>query len=91
MSQSIKTFQPIDELKKGPFVLQAHVIEYRLVDAGVEVDITLRVISRSSQPVWESVLTLLSHNQGKDKNKHPSLECEYFFVILFNNNNSFSL
>ena len=76
VSQSIKTFQPIDELKKGAFVLQAHVIEYRLVDAGVEVDITLRAISRSSQPVWESVLTLLSHNQGKDQNKHPLSECE---------------
>ncbi|XP_071378174.1 uncharacterized protein [Centroberyx affinis] len=61
--QSLKTLQPIDELKKGPFTLHARVLEYRPVDAGVEVDIRLSATSRSSCPVWESVLTLLSKNK----------------------------
>lgn len=63
LRQSLKTLQPIDELKKGPFTLQARVLEYRPVDAGVEVDIQLSATSRSSCPVWESVLTLLSQNK----------------------------
>lgn len=74
--QSLKTFQPIDELKKGPFVLQAHVLEYRPVDAGVEVDISLSATSRTGQPVWESVLTLLSQSKEKKANKKPLSECQ---------------
>ncbi|XP_040898556.1 uncharacterized protein si:ch211-12e13.1 [Toxotes jaculatrix] len=61
--QSLKTFQPIDELKKGPFTLQVRVLVYRQIDAGVEVDICLSATSRSGCPVWESVLTLLSKNK----------------------------
>ncbi|XP_023253388.1 uncharacterized protein LOC111647922 isoform X2 [Seriola lalandi dorsalis] len=61
--QSLKTLQPIDELKKGPFTLQVRVLVYRQVDAGVEVDICLSATSRSGCPVWESVLTLLSKNK----------------------------
>ncbi|XP_068577219.1 uncharacterized protein si:ch211-12e13.1 [Cebidichthys violaceus] len=60
--QSLKTFQPVDELKKGPFTLQVRVQEYRQVDAGVEVDVGLSAASRTGCPVWESVLTLLSRN-----------------------------
>lgn len=61
--QSLKTHQPVDELKKGPFMLQVRVLEYRQVDAGVEVDICLSATSRCGSPVWESVLTLLSKNK----------------------------
>ncbi|KAM8887511.1 uncharacterized protein AB9W97_014049 [Spinachia spinachia] len=61
--QRLKTLQPVDELKKGPFMLQVRVQEYRLVDAGVEVDLGLSATSRTGCPVWESVLTLLSKNE----------------------------
>ncbi|XP_040011543.1 uncharacterized protein si:ch211-12e13.1 [Xiphias gladius] len=76
--QSLKTLQPIDELKKGPFMLQVQVLEYRQTDAGVEVDIRLSATSRSGCPVWESVLTLLSKNKlhkahrGLTKNEYES-------------------
>lgn len=67
--QTLKTLQPIDELKKGPFTLKAKVLVYRAVDVGVEVDICLSAVSRSSCLVWESVITLLSTNklQGDTK------------------------
>ncbi|XP_034728242.1 uncharacterized protein si:ch211-12e13.1 isoform X2 [Etheostoma cragini] len=61
--QSLKTLQPVDELKKGPFMLQVRVLEYRQINAGVEVDICLSATSRTKSPVWESVLTLLSKNK----------------------------
>ncbi|KAM9360500.1 uncharacterized protein ABDE67_001110 [Symphorus nematophorus] len=61
--QSLKTLQPVDELKKGPFTLQVRVLEYRQVDAGVEVDVCLTATSRTRCPVWESVLTLLSRKK----------------------------
>ncbi|XP_039659139.1 uncharacterized protein si:ch211-12e13.1 isoform X3 [Perca fluviatilis] len=61
--QSLKTLQPVDELKKGPFTLQVRVLEYRQIDAGVEVDIGLSATSRTRSSVWESVLTLLSKNK----------------------------
>lgn len=63
MHQSLKTLQPVDELKKGPFMLQVRVLEYRRIDAGVEVDVRLSATSRTGCPVWESVLTLLSPNK----------------------------
>lgn len=63
MRQSLKSHQPVDELKKGAFTLQVRVLVYRPVDAGVEVDICLSATSRSGSPVWESVLTLLSKNK----------------------------
>ncbi|XP_042343470.1 uncharacterized protein si:ch211-12e13.1 [Plectropomus leopardus] len=61
--QSLKTLEPVDELKRGPFMLQVRVLEYRQLDAGVEVDICLSATSRSGCAVWESVLTLLSKNK----------------------------
>lgn len=61
--QTLKTLQPIDELKKGPFALKAKVLVYRAVDAGVEVDICLDAVSRSNSLVWQSTLTLLSTNK----------------------------
>ncbi|CAK6959548.1 uncharacterized protein si:ch211-12e13.1 [Scomber scombrus] len=61
--QSLKTHQPVDELKKGAFTLQVRVLVYRQVAAGVEVDICLSAMSRSGSPVWESVLTFLSQNK----------------------------
>ncbi|XP_031156481.1 uncharacterized protein si:ch211-12e13.1 isoform X2 [Sander lucioperca] len=71
--QSLKTLQPVDELKKGPFTLQVRVLEYRQIDAGVEVDVCLSATSRTGSPVWESVLTLLSKNKlqnvGRCKNE----------------------
>ncbi|XP_047448564.1 uncharacterized protein si:ch211-12e13.1 [Mugil cephalus] len=68
--QSLKTLQPIDELKKGPFMLQVQVLGYQQTDAGVEVDISLSATSRSGCPVWESVLTLLSKTK-----LHKSSSC----------------
>ncbi|XP_074525543.1 uncharacterized protein LOC141789907 [Halichoeres trimaculatus] len=58
--QSLKTLQPVDELKKGPFMLQVKVLAYHQLDEGVEVDICLCATSRTGCSVWESVLTLLS-------------------------------
>lgn len=58
--QSLKTLEPVDELKKGPFILQSRVLEYRQLSAGMEVDISLCATARTGRPVWESVLTLLS-------------------------------
>lgn len=61
--QSLKTHQPVDELKKGPFTLQVQVLEYRKMDGGVEVDVHLSATSRTGSLVWESVMTLLSPNE----------------------------
>ncbi|KAJ0019592.1 hypothetical protein NQD34_007161 [Periophthalmus magnuspinnatus] len=61
--QSIRTLQPIDELKKGPFGVRASVLVYRGLSGGVEVDIGLSAMSRNQSLVWESVLTLLSKNK----------------------------
>lgn len=41
-------------------MLQVRVLEYRQLDAGVEVDVCLSATSRTGCSVWESVLTLLS-------------------------------
>lgn len=59
----MKTLQPVDELKRGPFMLRVQVVEYRQIDAGMEVDVCLSATSHTSCPVWESVLTLLSKNR----------------------------
>ncbi|KAM9391533.1 uncharacterized protein KZ484_003033 [Pholidichthys leucotaenia] len=61
--QSLKTFQPIDELKKGPFTLQAGVLGYQQTAAGVEVDVRLSATSRSESLVWESTLRLFSQSK----------------------------
>lgn len=61
--QSIRTREPIDELKKGPFQLRASVLVYRAVSGGVEVDIGLSATSRRQRLIWESVLTLLSRKK----------------------------
>ncbi|XP_017270076.1 uncharacterized protein si:ch211-12e13.1 isoform X2 [Kryptolebias marmoratus] len=68
--QTLRTLQPIDELKKGPFTLQVRVQGYEQTDAGVEVDICLAAVSRSGCPVWESILTLLSTNR-----RHKASTC----------------
>ncbi|TKS77984.1 Sushi domain-containing protein 1 [Collichthys lucidus] len=78
--QSIKTLQPVDELKRGPFMLRVQVVEYRQIDTGMEVDVCLSATSHTSCPVWESVLTLLSKNRlhkarrclpGKENESQP--------------------
>ncbi|XP_072289865.1 3-hydroxyacyl-thioester dehydratase X isoform X2 [Eucyclogobius newberryi] len=71
--QSIRTLQPIDELKKGPFRVRASVLVYRDVSAGVEVDIGLSATSRNQSLVWESVLTLLSKNKTHGDTSSVSL------------------
>ena len=87
--QSVKTLQPIDELKKGPFMLQVRVMEYRPIDAGVEVDICLSASSRSGSLVWESVLTLLSRNKLHTADSFTETERESeqgsgdFFIMMF--------
>lgn len=65
--QSIRTLEPIDELKKGPFQLRASVLVYRTVSGGVEVDIGLSATSRMQRLVWESVLTLMSPDKSHRK------------------------
>ncbi|XP_029019706.1 uncharacterized protein si:ch211-12e13.1 isoform X2 [Betta splendens] len=70
--QSLKTLEPVDELRKGPFTLQVRVLEYRHVDTGVEVDISLTATSHTGRPVWESILTLLSkHRLHQDSRYFP--------------------
>lgn len=63
----------MDELKRGTFSLQARVLEYRTVSAGVEVDLALTA-SRDQQTVWSSTLTLLSPNNTHRPNAQPDLE-----------------
>lgn len=70
MRQTLRTLEPVDELKKGPFTLRVRVLEYRQIDAGVEVDLCLSATARTGCLVWESVLTLLS----KDK-LHKASRC----------------
>lgn len=65
--QSIRTREPIDELKKGPFQLRASVLVYRAVSGGVEVDIGLSATSRTQRLVWESVLTLMSPSRARSE------------------------
>lgn len=67
--QSLKTLEPVDELKKGPFMLQVRVLEYQQVEAGVEVNICLSATSRTGSLVWESILTLLSKNKLHDPSR----------------------
>ncbi|XP_068167714.1 uncharacterized protein si:ch211-12e13.1 [Antennarius striatus] len=64
LHQTVKTLQPVDELKKGPFQLKLGVLDYHQIDAGVEVDVCLSATSRTGCVVWESVLTLLSTNKS---------------------------
>lgn len=65
--QSIRTREPIDELKKGPFQVRASVLVYRAVSGGVEVDIGLSATSRKQRLVWESVLTLMSPSRARSE------------------------
>lgn len=69
LRQTLKTLEPVDELKKGPFTLQAGVLMYRQMEARVEVDIRLSATSRTGALVWESVLTLVSQDKllGADR------------------------
>ncbi|XP_076126644.1 uncharacterized protein LOC143106284 isoform X1 [Alosa pseudoharengus] len=57
--QTIRKFEPIDELRRASFCLEAGVADYRPVDSGVEVDIWFKAL-RADHPVWESVVTMLS-------------------------------
>uniref|UniRef100_W5M4J3 Si:ch211-12e13.1 n=3 Tax=Lepisosteus oculatus TaxID=7918 RepID=W5M4J3_LEPOC len=68
----MRTLQPIDELKKGPFSLQASVREYRTVEVGIEVDIALDVTDRASKPVWAGLVTLLSRDTKKLNKWQPA-------------------
>ncbi len=58
-------------------MLQVRVLEYRQIDAGVEVDVCLSATARTGCSVWESVLTLLSkdklHRAGR---RLPRMENE---------------
>lgn len=57
------SLQPVDQLKKGPFSLQAAVLGYRQVEEGVEVQVRLAASSQGAGLVWQSVLTLLSRKR----------------------------
>ncbi|CAG02463.1 unnamed protein product [Tetraodon nigroviridis] len=63
LRQTLRTLEPVDELKKGPFTLQAGVLMYRQREAGVEVDLRLSATSRTGALVWESLLTLVSSDK----------------------------
>uniref|UniRef100_A0AAV2MSF4 Uncharacterized protein n=1 Tax=Knipowitschia caucasica TaxID=637954 RepID=A0AAV2MSF4_KNICA len=71
--QSIRSLQPVDELKKGLFQVRASVLVYRAVSGGEEVDIALSASSRNQSPVWESVLTLLSQTETHRRTKPAPL------------------
>lgn len=69
LRQTLRTLEPVDELKKGPFTLQASVLIYRQLEACVEVDIHLSASSRTGSLVWESVLTLVSQNKPQEPSR----------------------
>lgn len=71
LRQSVTTLQPVDELKKGPFSLQAFILGYRQVEEGVEVEVCLSAGSQGAGPVWRSVLTLLSRKQLNVRQAEP--------------------
>ncbi|XP_059405029.1 uncharacterized protein si:ch211-12e13.1 [Carassius carassius] len=71
--ESVRLSDALDELKRGMFSLQARVLEYRTVRAGVEVDLALTA-SRDQQTVWSSTLTLLSPNNTHRPDAQPGLE-----------------
>lgn len=71
LRQSVTSLQPVDELKKGPFSLQAAVLGYRRVEEGVEVEVRLSAGSQGAGPVWQSVLTLLSRKQVDVRRAEP--------------------
>ncbi|KAL0194059.1 hypothetical protein M9458_012355, partial [Cirrhinus mrigala] len=70
---SLSLIDAVDELKRGSFSLQAKVLEYRTVSAGVEVDLTLTA-SRDQQTIWSSTLTLLSPKNTYRPDAQPDLE-----------------
>lgn len=63
----------MDELKRGMFSLQARVLEYRTVSAGVEVDLALTA-SRDQRTLWSSTLTLLSPKNTYRPDALPDFE-----------------
>lgn len=71
LRQTLKTLEPVDELKKGPFTLQAGVLMYRQMEACVEADIRLSATSRTGALVWESVLTLVSQDKPQEAGRCP--------------------
>ncbi|XP_051749476.1 uncharacterized protein si:ch211-12e13.1 [Ctenopharyngodon idella] len=71
--ETLSLTEPVDELKRGTFSLQARVLDYRTVSAGVEVDLTLTA-SRLQQTVWSSTLTLLSPKNKFRHEAQPDLE-----------------
>lgn len=78
--QTSKTLQPVDELKKGPFMLQVQVLDYRQIDAGAQADVRLSATSRTGCLVWESVLTLQSQNKLHKADRclpRKENECEF--------------
>ncbi|XP_034760737.2 3-hydroxyacyl-thioester dehydratase X-like [Acipenser ruthenus] len=78
VQQTMRTSQPVDEIKKGPFFLQAAVKEYRSVELGIEVDIVFELKDRVKEPVWEGIMTLLSRDMKKlnRKKQHTQESCE---------------
>lgn len=71
LRQSVTSLQPVDELKKGPFWLQAAVLGYRQVEEGAEVEVRLSAGSQGAGPVWQSVLTLLSRKRVDVRRAEP--------------------
>ncbi|XP_066513898.1 uncharacterized protein [Hoplias malabaricus] len=66
VSERVCLRQPLDELKKGAFSLQVGEREYRKVESGVEVDLSLclrrdqKNVEEEQAEGWSSIITLLS-------------------------------
>lgn len=71
LRQTLRSLEPVDELKKGPFSLQAGVVTYRQTEACVEADVRLSATSRTGALVWESFLTLVSPYKLQEAGRRP--------------------
>ncbi|XP_051549030.1 uncharacterized protein si:ch211-12e13.1 isoform X1 [Myxocyprinus asiaticus] len=71
--ETLRVPEAVDELKRASFSLQARVLEYRVVDAGVEVDVSLTA-SRDQLTIWSSTLTLLSPKSTYRPDVQPDTE-----------------
>ncbi|KAI4900069.1 hypothetical protein NFI96_005224 [Prochilodus magdalenae] len=72
--QTVRLLKPLDELKRGAFSLRVGVEEYRSVDGGVEVDLSLRLRAcqqEEEEEGWSSIITLLSPNTASKHTPQP--------------------
>ncbi|TRZ04527.1 hypothetical protein DNTS_014378 [Danionella cerebrum] len=70
--ECVTLLEAVDELKRGPFTLEARVNGYRMESTGVEVELSLTA-SRLQRCIWSSTLTLLSPINTKMPRAQTSL------------------